>query len=421
MGNLSDIEIRDWIKRDERFEGRSDGEGLYLRYRKSDAAPRWVFRYRFSGKPRILNMGSYKVLSLADARKTAKEMRARVALGYDVADEKKERKKAAIAKIEAEKSVITMGQLADEYFAAQILGRWKHPNIVRSRIENDIKPNIGSLPIGEVKPKHVDAMLQAIVKRGAPTMANDVLRWTKRMFDYALKRQMCQFNPAAPFELSDAGGKEESRDRWLTRPELVALFDAMKNAKGWTYENGLVIKLLLMLAVRKGELIAARTEEFDLDGACWYLPGERTKTGAAIDIPLSRQSVASLRELVRLGNGSKWLLPARKMQERMIPHIDLNTVGAAMAKHIKPRMKDSENFTLHDLRRTARTHLEALGTQPHIAERCLNHKIKGVEGIYNRHDYYEERKEALQRWADLLEQLERGGADVVELRPSKTV
>ena len=57
--------------------------------------------------------------------------------------------------------------------------------------------------------------------------------------------------------------------------------------------------------------------------------------------------------------------------------------------------------------------------QPHIAERCLNHKIKGVEGIYNRHDYYEERKEALQRWADLLEQLERGGADVVELRPSK--
>lgn len=420
MGNLSDLEIRDWIKRDERFEGRSDGEGLYLRYRKSDAAPRWVFRYRFSGKPRILNMGSYKVLSLAEARKTAKEMRARVALGYDVADEKKERKKTAIAKIEAEKSAITMGQLADEYFAAQILGRWKHPNIVRSRIENDIKPNIGSLPIGEVKPKHVDAMLQAIVKRGAPTMANDVLRWTKRMFDYALKRQMCQFNPAAPFELSDAGGKEESRDRWLTRPELVALFDAMKNAKGWTYENGLVIKLLLMLAVRKGELIAARTEEFDLEGACWYLPGERTKTGAAIDIPLSRQSVASLRELVRLGNGSEWLLPARKMQERMIPHIDLNTVGAAMAKHIKPRMKDSENFTLHDLRRTARTHLEALGTLPHIAERCLNHKIKGVEGIYNRHDYYEERKEALQRWADLLEQMERGGADVVELRPSKT-
>lgn len=420
MGNLSDLEIRDWIKRDERFEGRSDGEGLYLRYRKSDAAPRWVFRYRFSGKPRILNMGSYKVLSLAEARKTAKEMRARVALGYDVADEKKERKKAAIAKIEAEKSVITMGQLADEYFAAQILGRWKHPNIVRSRIENDIKPNIGNLPIGEVKPKHIDAMLQTIVKRGAPTMANDVLRWTKRMFDYALKRQMCQFNPAAPFELSDAGGKEDSRDRWLTRPELVALFDAMRNAKGWTYENGLVIKLLLMLAVRKGELIAARTEEFDLDGACWYLPGERTKTGAAIDIPLSRQSVASLRELVRLGNGSEWLLPARKMQERMIPHIDLNTVGAAMAKHIKPRMKDSENFTLHDLRRTARTHLEALGTLPHIAERCLNHKIKGVEGIYNRHDYYEERKEALQHWADLLEQLERGGADVVELRPSKT-
>jgi integrase len=292
---------------------------------------------------------------------------------------------------------------------------------VRSRIENDIKPNIGKLAIGDVKPMHIDAMLQTIVKRGAPTMANDVLRWVKRMFDYAMKRQMVQFNPAAPFELSDAGGKEESRDRWLTRPELIALFDAMRKAKGWTFENGLVVKLLLQLAVRKGELIAARVDEFDLENAVWYLPGERVKTGAAIDIPLPRQAVECLKELVRLGNGSAWLLPARKMQERMVPHVDLNTVGAAMAKSIKPLMIDSESFTLHDFRRTAKTHLMALGITPHVGERCLNHKIKGVEGIYDRHDYFEERKIALQKWADLLDQLERGGADVVELRPVKAL
>ncbi|MDO8346364.1 MAG: tyrosine-type recombinase/integrase [Rugosibacter sp.] len=419
MGKLTDVQIRDWIKRDERFEQRGDGDGLTLRFRKADAVPNWLFRYRLDGRQRVLMLGSYKVLSLADARKTAKEMRARVALGYDPAGEKKERKREAIRKIDAEKLLVTMGQLADEYFAAQILGRWKHPNIVRARIENDIKPNIGKLAVGEVKPMHIDAMLQTIVKRGAPTMANDVLRWVKRMFDYAMKRQMVQFNPAAPFELSDAGGKEESRDRWLTRPELVALFDAMRKAKGWTYENGLVVKLLLLLAVRKGELIAARVEEFDLDKAVWYLPGERVKTGAAIDIPLPRQAVECLKELVRLGSGSAWLLPARKMQARMVPHIDLNTVGAAMAKNIKPLMKTSENFTLHDFRRTAKTHLMALGTTPHIGERCLNHKIKGVEGIYDRHDYFEERKVALQKWADVLDQCEKGGAEVIELKPVK--
>ncbi len=419
MGKLTDLDIRNWIKAGERFEGRSDGEGLYLRYRKQDAVPRWLFRYRLAGEPRILNMGSYRDLSLADARKTAKEMRARVSLGYDPQGEKKERKAEAVAKIEAKRAEVTMGQLADEYFAAQILGRWKHPNIVRSRIENDIKPNIGHLPIGEVKPQHIDAMLQAIVKRGAPTMANDVLRWVKRMFIYAMKRQLVQFNPAAPFDPADAGGTEESRDRWLTRPELVKLFEALRTAKGWNIENTYAVKLLLLLAVRREELIAAPLAELDLDGAVWHLPAERTKTGAAIDIPLPRQAVTILRELVRLGNGSAWLLPARKMQERMVPHIDLNTVGAALAKHIRPMMKDSENFTVHDFRRTARTHLAALGVLPHIGERCLNHKVKGVEGIYMRHDFFDERKEALQKWADLLDQLERGGAEVIELKPAK--
>jgi integrase len=420
MGKLTDVQIRNWIKVGERFEQRGDGEGLYLRFRQSDAAPNWLFRYRFDGKQRVVNVGSYRTLSLADARRTVKELRARVALGFDVAGEKKERKAAAVAKIEAEKAAITMGQLADEYFGAMILGRWKHPNIVRARIENDIKPNIGHLPIAEVTPLHIDAMLKAIVKRGAPTMANDVLRWTKRMFDYAAKRQLCQFNPAAPFNLADAGGKEESRDRWLTRAELVRLFEAMRTAKGWNILNTYACKLLLMLACRREELIAAPVAEFDLDRAVWHLPGQRTKTGEGIDIPLPRQAGAILQELVMLGGGSAWLLPARKMQQRMCPHIDLNTVGAALAKHIRPLLEGSENFTVHDFRRTARTHLAALGVLPHVGERCLNHKVKGVEGIYMRHDSFEERREALQRWADLLEQCERGGAEVIPMPARRT-
>ena len=421
MGKLTDLDIRNWIKRGEHFEQRGDGDGLYLCFPDRFAVPVWKLRYRLSGKARILGMGSYGTVSLADARKTAKEMRARVSLGYDPQGEKAERKADAVAKIEAKKGEVTMSQLADEYFAAQILGRWKHPNIVRSRIENDIKPNIGHLPIGEVKPQHIDALLQAIIKRGAPTMSTDVLRWLKRMFDYAMKRQMVTFNPAAPFNPADAGGKEESRDRWLTRLELIKLFEAMRTAKGWNIANTMAVKLLLLLAVRREEMIAAPVAEFDLDGAVWHLPAERTKSGKAIDIPLPHQAVAILRELVRQGNGSAWLLPARKMQERMIPHIDLNTVGAALAKHIRPALAKQkvEPFTVHDFRRTARTHLAALGVAPHVGERCLNHAVKGVEGIYMRHDFFEERKDALQKWADLLEQLERGGAEVVEFRPAK--
>ncbi len=416
MGKLTDIQIRGWVKAGEHFDAKSDGDGLYLRFSKIDATPLWRFRYRIDGKARIMNIGSYGTLSLADARKTVKELRARVSLGYDVAGEKQERKREATAKIEAEKLAYTVAQLADEYFTRNILCRWKHPNIVRSRIERDIKPSIGKLAVEDVKPTHIDAMVQKVVKRGAPTVANDVLRWTRRIFDFAIKRNMIQYNPAAAFDLSDAGGKEETRKRNLTRDELVKLFEAMRDAKGFSIENLLTVKLLLLLAVRKQELTAARWEEFDLDKAVWYLPGERTKTGEASDIPLPSAAVDALRELQRLACGSDWVLPARKAQVNMLPHIHENTLNVALSK-VKPLMPGVEPFVIHDFRRTARTQLAALGVVPHIAERCLNHKVMGVAGIYDRHDYFEERKDALNRLAGFLESCETGKDwNVVPLR-----
>lgn len=420
MSKLSDLKIKQWIKAGERFEGRGDGDGLMLcwpeRSTGSYAAPFWKFRYRFQGKPRVMHLGSYTVLSLAEARKRARELRAKVALGHDVAGEKQERKAAAVARIEADKHAKTVAQLADEYFERHILGRWKHPNIVRSRIEKDIKPQIGRLHLADVRPMHVDELLKSVLKRGAPTVANDVLRWTRRIFDYGVKRHMIEYNPAAAFSLSDAGGKETPRVRALSRDELVKFFAAMHEAKGFSHENELTIKLLLLLAVRKGELIAARWEEFDLKAAIWHLPSTRTKTGAAIDIPLPVVAVEWLRELHHLAAGSAWVLPARKMQDRMIPHIAESTLSVALAK-VKHGLPP---FVIHDLRRTARTQLAALGVSPHVAERCLNHKLKGMEGVYNMHDYFEERKAALDSWAALLIQLERGDVDkVVPLRAKR--
>lgn len=362
MGKLTDPRIRNWIKAGELFEHRGDGDGLSLCYREGYAIPVWRFRYRFAGKQRVMNLGRYGTLSLADARKTTRELRAKVSLGYDVAAEKQERKAKTVAKFEADRNAVTVAQLAYEYFERMILGRWKHPNIVRSRIERDIKPNIGQLKVEDVKPGHIDAMLQTIVKRGAPATANDVLRWVRRMFDFAVKRHMVQYNPASAFDLSDAGGKEEARTRALSRNELAMLFEAMRNAKGFTYENMLTVKLLLLLAVRKQELIGARQSEFDLDKAVWNLPAERTKTGARVDIPLAPAAVECLRELHRLAGGSPWLLPARKMQQRMIPHIHENTLNVALAK-VKPLMVGVEPFCVHDLRRTVRT--QGVASQNH--------------------------------------------------------
>jgi len=128
---------------------------LYLSYRKTFAIPVFIFRYRFSGKQQKMKIGSYGDMSLADARKTAKELHARVSLGYDVATEKQERKNKTIKQREAKANEITAGQLADKYFNDSILNKWKNPNIIKSKIEKDIKPHIGNMEVHEVKPKHI--------------------------------------------------------------------------------------------------------------------------------------------------------------------------------------------------------------------------------------------------------------------------
>jgi len=415
MAKLSDMEIRNWIKSNERFDMRGDGDGLYLSYREAFAFPIWRFRYRFAGAQRIMNIGSYRDVSLADARKISKEYRARVSLGYDVAGEKQERKREAIAKIEAENNAYTMARLADEYFQKRVLGVWKHPNIVRARIEKDIKPAIGHLSVDAVTPRHIEALLQSVVKRGAPTMANDVLRWLKRMFNHAIKMHMITHNPALAFDIADAGGQEQARKRNLSRDEIAKLLSAMKTAKGFSVENELCIKLLLALAVRKSELIGASWKEFDLDAGLWHLPGIRTKTEAAITIPLSNTVLGWFNELKRLSCGSEWVLPARKMQNNL--HMSESTLSVALAK-VKHGL---EPFTIHDMRRTAKTLLGSLGVRPHISERCLNHKIKGVEGIYDGYDYFEERKAALKALSDLLEQIETGISEkIIPIKSKQT-
>jgi len=104
MAKLTDMEIRNWIASGERFEGRAVGGGLYLSFRELCSTPVWRFRYRFSGKRRVMNIGNYSQLSLAGARDEAKRLSARVSLGYDVAGEKQERKRDAVIKIEAAKN-----------------------------------------------------------------------------------------------------------------------------------------------------------------------------------------------------------------------------------------------------------------------------------------------------------------------------
>jgi integrase len=402
VAKLTDIQIKAWIKKNERFEGRADGSGLYLCYRKEMASPMWRYRYRLAGKQRQLFIGSYKELSLADARRKVKELSARVALGHDVAAEKQTRKSVAVAQIEAENNRITVAMLVDRYYSERILPKLEKPEQARGHL-NRLNAALGKMFVEDVTGKHINTMYQRDLVRGYPTSTNKLREQTRRAFGYAVAQHLIPHNPAQWLDVSYAGGKQEARDRNLSREEITALFFEMASAKGFGRDNYLTVKLLLMLGVRKSELIKGLKSEFNLDGAVWALVRRRTKTKAAIDIPLPTQAIEALQELFIRSADSDNLLPSRSAQHKKLPHISEATLNKALEK-----ITLIDHFTIHDLRRTAKTKLQEMGVDEFISERCLNHAIRGVAGTYGRHDFFDERKKALQLWANYLESCETG-------------
>jgi integrase len=165
--------------------------------------------------------------------------------------------------------------------------------------------------------------------------------------------------------------------------------------------------------VRKSELTQAKWSEFDLKKAIWDLPAERSKTGEAICISLPTQVLSWLQLLRIFGHGSDYVFPTRRAGKK--GHISDDTLNHALSNLFgkrtgKPESSTGdvlgeagiEHFVVHDLRRSCRTFLEELKVSDNVAEKCLNHKVKGIRGVYNKYQYFEERREALQKLADYI-------------------
>jgi len=149
-----------------------------------------------------------------------------------------------------------------ENTAKYIQPRYKHPEVVARVLRRHIYPVLGSVAPTDVQPAQIDHVLTRIVDGGAPTVANDALRYLTRMFKMAVRNHWVERNPAAEFDLLDAGGEEVSRDRWLTLEELQQLAKAMQTTPNFGRENELSVWLLLALCVRKMELLSARWDAF---------------------------------------------------------------------------------------------------------------------------------------------------------------
>jgi len=407
VGKLTDVELRNWIKAGAPIV-KTDGDGLTFTLSAKGTAA-WTLRYRFAGKAKELTLGRYPDLTLTKARELAAEKRVEVAKGIDVAEAKQNQKRAA-ARAAVLAKTETVQALYDDWYGRQIEGQRKEPKQVSGVFTLHILPKLGRLQVTEVRPADVDAMLRPLTDRGIVQTARKALQLTKALFDYAMKRHIIAANPAAPYGWKDLGGKVGPRSRVLSRAELVKFFKAMQTQPNFPPHSAAALKLLLATGVRKMELLKATWDEFDLAAGEWHIPAERTKTEEAIRIPLSPWVLAVLKEQAARRFNAYVFPMQRTMPGKTTGHMSETTLNHALYM----LQSDLDPFTVHDLRRTARTHLAALGVAPYIAEMCLNHKpAKGIEAVYNVHDYFEERRAALGALADLLAQCEKGKADKV--------
>lgn len=383
---------------------RSDGGGLTLTVSPGGYAA-WVLRYRFGGKAKELTIGPVSEWSLEKARGERRRLRELLEAGRDPA-----RVQAAALAATELPAAGTFTEVAEAWLVTQ-RRRLVHPEVPERALKNWINPSLGKLAPEDIRPAHVVACVERIIAAGAPTTANDCRRIIRQVLDYAVVQGVIEVNPAASIRASHAGVDEAARTRALSLAEIRKLLMAMEAKRAaFGRDNEVAVLQLLLLGVRKGELIGARWPELDLDRGLWTIPGSRIKTrrkGKPMDfvVPLPPQAVALFRELEVRAAGSEWVLPARRQGRRKRGHISPDTLNFAL-DNLEHGLDD---FVVHDLRRTMRSQLSALGVGFAVAERCLNHKLPGQGEIYDRHDFLDQRRHALTSWAGILDTLRKDG------------
>jgi len=388
------------------------GDSLYKKVTTKGSVS-FELRYTLNNKRRFYTL---KSTTKTMAKEEAAELKKRIRVdGFDPVAESKR-----VSKIDI--------KTVDDLFIDWQKGnekRLKHYLIPARIYTQKIAPFIGELAIDKVKPMDIKSIIENEANKGFLTSANKTLIHAKSLFNHAVKLGFITHNPALPFNNDDAGGKEKARDRSLSFVELNQTFHIYREHRDrFTRDNYLAIALLVCLGIRKSELIEANWKEFDLKNRIWALPAERSKTKASIDIPLPVQILPWLEELKVRSCGSHYVFPSRKASKR--PFISSDTLNHAVAKMFgkkvdggkqsMPNVMDKvDHFNPHDLRRTCRSLLAELGTAPHIAERCLNHKIRGVEGVYDRHAYFDERKAALTKLATHIAPMVNGESNIIKM------
>lgn len=373
-----------------------DSGGLHLLI-SSTGSKVWRLKYRFAGKENRISLGAYPLVSLKEARQARDEARRQLLQGINPSAERKARKQQE--QIDATNS---FQQQALEWFARQKT-RWveSHTRDVERRLNANLFPDLGALPIDKITPVQVLETLRKMENRGAVDLAHRVMQVASQVFRYAIACGRCAVDPTAG--LRGALTPHVHRHQPAIEPDAFpALLRAIDQyaGQGGEAQTQRALQCLALTFVRTKELVEATWDEIDLDKAQWLIRAERMKMKRDFLVPLSTQAIALLREQQRTCRNSLYVWPGRNIRVPM----SNNTLLFALY-----RMGYRSKMTGHGFRAVASTILNEQGWRHDVIEKQLAHEPENrVRAAYNRAEYLPERTRMMQWWADALDALRQG-------------
>lgn len=388
----------------------ADERGLFLLVNPS-GSKLWRLKYRIAGREKLLALGSYPDVSLKAARARRDEARVLIAGGIDPSLQRREAKAESTG-------AGTFAAVAEEWISRQA-SAWTpgHAVTVRSRLDRDVLPYLGSRAIASIEAPEILQVLRRVESRGAIESAHRIKTVIGQVYSYAVATGSATRNPAADLGAGALKAPVSRPMAAVLKPaDVGALLRAIDGYSG-THVVRCAFKLAPMVFVRPGELRAAAWSEFDLEAAQWIIPAARMKLGKAAKadaarshiVPLSRQAVAILTEIHQLTAGGRFVFPGARSDGKPMSE---NAITAALRR----MGYDGDTMTWHGFRSIASTMLNEKGYNPDAIEAQLAHTPGNkVRAAYNRAKFLPERVRMMQDWADHLDAL-KAGAKITPIR-----
>lgn len=356
-------------------------------------------RYRFAGKAERLDLDTYPHLSLKDARLKAMEMRTLLDQGQNPKVEVRVQQQKYI-------DASTLSEVFNDWYEGYCVKKKKSAADIKSSFEIHVLPEIGDLPIDRITLQQWLAILEDLTEN-VPSIAERVLTNAKQILKWAKKRELIEVNPLSDIYAKEDLGIEKNRvKRVLNDEEIKMVWMAIEESKTLP-KNKIFMKLCLMYGCRNGELRSAKKKDFDLKKKVWVVPVDNNKVGKKTGREIIRPILPAMEELIveamhhnnseyfltndndvtPMGNGASIALPANIM-ERLRRHHDYNM----------------PHWTLHDLRRTARTNFSAF-TSRDVAELMIGHVMPGEQSTYDYYEYIPQQTEAYAKWIEKLNKI----------------